>query len=437
MHGLGGGPKDTWTYRASQTDHRFWPDWLLKDIPGLAAYTVSYPADKMGWNKGWPIEQAAVAVSKALQTEDSLRAAGTPIVFVCHSLGGIIVKKLILKANSVREVDTPTGIFLDRIAGVVFLATPHDGSTLATIVSKFGWLVSDTMKDLVANSARLGDISNDYRNYVAANNNRIRHEVYYENDSVDIEKPISSFTAKLLGQKGGNVVGFIAGKLMGGAVGKVVTSGSANPGLPGPDPVPVCRDHINICKVADTTDEVYKGVRTFLRGALELRPAGTLADQHASKVAREALKALHDLDNAIRKTIGPLTRFDMNWRDDQRRQALADMQMLADTEVILPEVRRLVAELEHRLAETAGLSSAVQAAATTILNCGRTALTALGRSEVTPWPGPFDLAVLLNKVGSATTDEEAKFVSGQAGKVLTIVDRQALAEADVLVGGLP
>ena len=55
MHGLGGGPKDTWTYRASQTDHRFWPDWLLKDIPGLAAYTVSYPADKMGWNKGWPI----------------------------------------------------------------------------------------------------------------------------------------------------------------------------------------------------------------------------------------------------------------------------------------------------------------------------------------------------------------------------------------------
>ncbi len=291
VHGLGGGPRDTWTYKASESDHRFWPDWLLKEIPGLAAYTVRYPADKMGWSKGWPIEQAAVAVSKTLQTDESLRAGETPIVFVCHSLGGVIVKKLILKARSVREVNTPTGAFLDRIAGVVFLATPHDGSTMATIASRFGWLVSDTMKDLVANSSKLGDISNDYRNYVAANNGRIRHEVYYENDSVDVEEPVSALAAKFLGAKAGKVVGFIAGKIVGGAAGKVVTSGSANPGLAGPDPVPIGRDHINICKVADTNDEVYKGIRTFLKGALEQRPDSTRTLVEDTRQTADATKA--------------------------------------------------------------------------------------------------------------------------------------------------
>ena len=89
------------------------------------------------------------------------------------------------------------------MAGVVFLATPHDGSILATLASTFGWVVTDTMRDLIANSAKLGNLSDDYRDYVAANDSRIRHLIYYENEGVGI--------------------------------GRVVTSGSANPGLAGAD----------------------------------------------------------------------------------------------------------------------------------------------------------------------------------------------------------
>jgi hypothetical protein len=167
---------------------------------------------------------------------------------------------------------------------------------------------------------------------------------------------------------------------------------------------------------------------------------GTPPAQHGKRdipqVTREALKALHDLDNAVRKTIGPLTRFDKDWREDQRRQALADMQLLADTEIILPEVRRLVAELDRKLAETGDRSAAVSAAAAAVLNIGKTALKALG-SPVTPWNSAAELAELLSVFGNATTDEMAKFVRDQAGKVLTVVDRQALAEADGLAGGLP
>jgi hypothetical protein len=79
-------------------------------------------------------------------------------------------------------------------------------------------------RHLIANSAKLGNLSDDYRDYVAANDGRIRHLIYYENEGVGI--------------------------------GKVVTSGSANPGLAGAERVPIGRNHINICKMAARTDQV-------------------------------------------------------------------------------------------------------------------------------------------------------------------------------------
>jgi hypothetical protein len=49
------------------------------------------------------------------------------------------------------------GKFLDRIAGVVFLGTPHVGSIIATIASQLQWFVSDSTRDLKANDAALLD----------------------------------------------------------------------------------------------------------------------------------------------------------------------------------------------------------------------------------------------------------------------------------------
>jgi esterase/lipase superfamily enzyme len=233
VHGLGGDADATWRYQASKTESAFWPEWLAEDFNGLAVYSVGYPSDKMGWNTGWPLEEAAAAVLGRLMDNPMLRAsAPAPIVFVCHSLGGIVVKQLILKANSGRELNSSKGVFLDRVAGVVFLATPHDGSMLATLASKFGWPVTDTMRDLIANSAKLGDLSDNYRDYVEANDRRIRHLIYYEKEGV--------------------------------GVGKVVNTGSANPGIARAYRVPIGRDHINICKIADRADQVYEGVLAFL-----------------------------------------------------------------------------------------------------------------------------------------------------------------------------
>ncbi|KAL8646466.1 MAG: hypothetical protein Q9210_006126 [Variospora velana] len=50
-----------------------------------------------------------------------------PIVFVCHSLGGIIAKKALLLGVSGEQAKVQ-----DAVYGVVFLATPHNGSNIAT-----------------------------------------------------------------------------------------------------------------------------------------------------------------------------------------------------------------------------------------------------------------------------------------------------------------
>jgi pimeloyl-ACP methyl ester carboxylesterase len=202
VHGLGSSAHGAWSYEQKKswlsplnwfrqtntseavTKSLFWPEWLAEDEPSYAIYLIEYPADKMGWNVGWPLEEAAVAVLARLMTNPVLRKSDAPLVFICHSLGGIVIKQLILKANSGRDLNAQKGAFLDRVAGVVFLATPHDGSILATLASKFGWLVTDTMRDLIANSAKLGDLADDYRDYVAANDARIRHLIYYEKESV-------------------------------------------------------------------------------------------------------------------------------------------------------------------------------------------------------------------------------------------------------------
>ena len=237
----------------TETKSCFWPELLAQDRPGFAIYLVGYPADKMGWNKGWAIELGAVALLDKLMKNPNLRnSADVPTVFICDSFGEIVVKQLILKANSGQELNSQKRDFLDHVAGVVFLATPHDGSILATLASEFGWLVTDTMRDLINNSPKLGELSDNYRDYIAANTGRIRHLIYYENERVGI--------------------------------GKVVNSGSANPGIAGADRVPFGRNHINICKMADRSDQVYEGVLAFLDEAL--KPKGPTQGEKLDEIWR-------------------------------------------------------------------------------------------------------------------------------------------------------
>lgn len=149
-----------------------------------------------------------------------------------------------------------------------------------------------------------------------------------------------------------------------------------------------------------------------------------------------ALQAIHDLDNAIRTVLGPLSRFDHTCSDAKRQEIVASVEALADAERILPRMRQGLAQLAESASKARNLSPLQKETVDQVMACGNEALTLLGRSHVTPWPGPHELVVLLDGIRTARTPEAALSVREQANTVQSVVNRGRLHDADILIGRL-
>src|SRR5258707_7917075 len=227
VHGLGGHAYDSW--RRNSKDDTFWPVWLSRDMPGLVAWTRDYEFALANWAGGaMPIQDRAKNVVESLLGQRDLK--GLPLVFVCHSLGGLVVKQVLRAADGRRTHGAAEAAFIDSVKGVVFIATPHTGSLHATLLDKLrlvAWPSASTL-DLVRNNANLRDLNVWYRNWSGS----IRHKVFYE--------------------KQGTTAGVIVG------------DDSSDPGLLHVDPVGIDADHLDICKPADVSDVVYIRTRDFI-----------------------------------------------------------------------------------------------------------------------------------------------------------------------------
>jgi pimeloyl-ACP methyl ester carboxylesterase len=236
VHGLGGHAYDTW--QRNGDDKTLWPAWLARDVPGLEAWALAYDAPPSNWfGTGMVLQDRAKNVLECLLGQPELR--GHPLVFVCHSLGGLVVKQALRAADDRCDFGTAEAAFLDSVKGVVFIATPHSGSLHATLLDTLrliAWPSASTL-DLVKNNAGLRDLNVWYRNWSGS----IHHKVFYE--------------------KRGTTAGVI------------VADDSSDPGLLRVDPVPIDADHIDICKPADDGDLVYTRTRDFIVD--EIVPAET------------------------------------------------------------------------------------------------------------------------------------------------------------------
>ncbi|KAK2613542.1 hypothetical protein N8I77_000449 [Diaporthe amygdali] len=130
VHGLGGGWQKTWTAENGSMWLKDFIPWQLDDA-GLKARTWSY-----GYNSRTAFSAAVTDITdeagmlldriqgERITHEDKKRH----IVFVAHSLGGILVKKAMVLAQ---ERSKLYGDLLSKVYGVIFLGTPHRGSDLA------------------------------------------------------------------------------------------------------------------------------------------------------------------------------------------------------------------------------------------------------------------------------------------------------------------
>src|SRR4051794_31740379 len=107
VHGLGGDPFKTW--QAGESDDDFWPRWLAQDVPDLEVWTVEYEASPSTWlGSAMSLPDRAANLLAWLETE---QLPEKPLVFVTHSLGGLVVKQLLRMAAD--RPGTPVGRVLE------------------------------------------------------------------------------------------------------------------------------------------------------------------------------------------------------------------------------------------------------------------------------------------------------------------------------------
>lgn len=229
VHGLGGHPYDTW--RRGKDD--FWPLWLAEDVEGAQVFTLGYAAPPTNWlGTAMPLQDRVNNVRARLLAE--LGQGDGPIVFICHSLGGLIVKQLLLALQQQKDRSAEAKAFLERVRQVVFMATPHTGAWHGSLLDKLRFIAwpSPIARVLVANDPTLRHINVSYRGLADERRGCLEHRVFYETQATEI--------------------------------GGIVDEASSDPGLPGEPPIAIDANHVSIVKPQDRTALQYVVTRNFV-----------------------------------------------------------------------------------------------------------------------------------------------------------------------------
>jgi hypothetical protein len=130
VHGLGDDDVKAWQQKDKPAT--FW-SWLADDFHEIQVLMLRYPAPQFRFGLAMAIPDRAAGILDFLIDKGVGRQ---DILFIAHSLGGIIVKQLL--ATSEMCADRPRGAIARATRGVVFLATPQMGSEYATLAKGAG-----------------------------------------------------------------------------------------------------------------------------------------------------------------------------------------------------------------------------------------------------------------------------------------------------------
>lgn len=126
VHGIFENAIDTWTDAADKRAPYF-PQ-LVADDPDLKEYdiyVVEYPSLRLSTRK-FTIDDAVAHIKERLD-HDHLFASHNEVIFVCHSMGGIVVERFMLKYRDAAQ----------KVVLMLLYAVPQEGSSLANIAKLF------------------------------------------------------------------------------------------------------------------------------------------------------------------------------------------------------------------------------------------------------------------------------------------------------------
>ena len=238
LHGLGGDAFSTW--RSGKDQSTSWPHWLAEEFPDVGIWSLGYAASPTKrargirkWFSGNRDAGHAMALPyRAREVVDLMvqnQLGSRPLFLIGHSLGGLLAKQILRRANDDTRDDHHC-IFANTKA-VLFLGTPHQGASLASMANRFRVIFGPTasMEDLKAHDAHLGDLFDWYRNH--SDRAKIETFTYFETK---------------------NFAGF-----------HIVDRTSSHPGV-GPDPVGLDEDHISIAKPRERKQHVVSKARELV-----------------------------------------------------------------------------------------------------------------------------------------------------------------------------
>jgi len=243
IHGLGGHSQKTWT--SNHDPGTFWPGRWLPQEPDLCPARIL----TFGYNAAFKGSTKSVATvtdfAKELLHEMrfSRDAAGTeplnlgsrPIIFVVHSMGGLVAKKAYLLGLH----DETYKDIAKAVSAMIFLSTPHRGSNLAETLKRVLAATLQAPKsfisDLCRNSVTLEELNEQFR-HVAPD---LCIWSFYETQETSIG-PL---------------------KMM------VLEKDSSSLGYPGEISCPLHADHRGVCKYGSPNDSNYKSVRNSIATA--------------------------------------------------------------------------------------------------------------------------------------------------------------------------
>ncbi|KAI1322656.1 hypothetical protein F5Y16DRAFT_35563 [Xylariaceae sp. FL0255] len=171
IHGLGGTSR--WTWSKNRDPELFWPLTFLPLEPDLCLARILTFGYNASLRKSSSVATSVLDFAKDLLFDlkyakdrnlEDLAMGRVPLIFVVHSMGGLIVKEAYMQGQHDPEYEA----IIKAVCAITFIATPHRGTNLAQTLNRIldSTVVTNSKQyitDLVNNSLTLQKLNEQFR----------------------------------------------------------------------------------------------------------------------------------------------------------------------------------------------------------------------------------------------------------------------------------